>query len=245
MPFFPTRQDSTPSCPAPVNFRVEQSARCGITMVSDDASAAVPSTAVTTNPISDGAPSTSNVTWQQVATSKQQAREVLLLPEARLQQLLKDRFEDDADHSGLAASLLDDEEAIIVTKPAHVLAADIAARRLTSYQVTLAFCKAATIAQDATNCLTEICFQEGLAQARTLDAYQADHDGKTIGPLHGVPVSIKDHIDVKGMDGPSGFAGWCGNCVAETNALAVQCLIEAGGVIYCKTSNPQSLLVSA
>jgi amidase len=221
-------------------------------MVFDDALDAQAPTAVTINPISDGAAfedsqaaSTSKATWQQTAASKQRAREALLLPDARLQQFLKNPIKDDADLSGLAVSLLTDEEAAIIAKPAHILAADIAARRLTSYQVTLALCKAATIAQDTTNCLTEIFFQAGLIRARSLDAYQAEHDGKTIGPLHGVPVSVKDHIDVEGMDGPSGFVGWCGNCVADSNALAVQCLVEAGAVIYCKTSNPQSLLVSA
>lgn len=221
-------------------------------MVFDDALDAQTPTAVTINPISDGAPfedsqaaSTSKAIWQQTAASKRRAREALLLPEARLQQLLKKPIEDDSDSSGLSTSLLTDDEAAVIAKPAHVLAADIAARRLTSYQVTLAFCKAATIAQDTTNCLTEICFQDGFAHARSLDAYQAEHDGETIGPLHGVPVSVKDHIDVKGMDAPSGFVGWCGNCVADSHALTVQCLVEAGAVIYCKTSNPQSLLVSA
>lgn len=41
-----------------------------------------------------------------------------------------------------------------------------------------------------TNCLSEIFFEEALERARFLDDYLS-REGKPIGPLHGLPISIK------------------------------------------------------
>ena len=41
-----------------------------------------------------------------------------------------------------------------------------------------------------TSCLTEILFEEGLERAKSLDKYLEEH-GKVIGPLHGLPISLK------------------------------------------------------
>ena len=55
---------------------------------------------------------------------------------------------------------------------------------LTSVEVTTAFCKRAAIAQQLTNCLTEIFFYEGIARARELDA-EFKKSGKPVGPVRG------------------------------------------------------------
>ncbi len=47
------------------------------------------------------------------------------------------------------------------------------------------------------NCLTEIFFDEGLARAAELDRILAE-TGKPVGPLHGLPISLKDNFRVKG-----------------------------------------------
>ncbi|CAE6469135.1 unnamed protein product, partial [Rhizoctonia solani] len=65
--------------------------------------------------------------------------------------------------------------------------------------------------------------------------------GQVVGPLHGVPVSIKDHISIKGEDTATGFVSWAGKTIAENDATIVQVLRQAGAVIYVKTTNPQSL----
>jgi amidase len=96
--------------------------------------------------------------------------------------------------------------------------------------VTRAFCKRAAVAQQLVrkppfppgaeswipsfdgltlyfcwqlSCLMSIDFDGALAQARTLDEYLKKH-GKVVGPLHGLPISIKvwgnrsshEHIDI-------------------------------------------------
>lgn len=75
----------------------------------------------------------------------------------------------------------------------------ITSRRVSSEQLTTAFCKRAAIAQQVTKCLTEIFFERALANARALDEY-LEITGKVIGPLHGIPVSVKDRFDLKGVD---------------------------------------------
>jgi len=138
------------------------------------------------------------------------------------------------DSTGLLASsgILSAAELDIVSQSAKALAASIAARKLTSVQVTTAFCKAAAIAQQATNCLTELFVPEALARAAELDAY-LERTGRTVGPLHGVPVSIKCHVDIEGHDSPSGFLSLVGKMKAKEDALAVGVLRNAGAVFYC------------
>jgi hypothetical protein len=41
-----------------------------------------------------------------------------------------------------------------------------------------------------THCLTETFFPEALERARYLDSYLA-REGKVVGPLHGLPISLK------------------------------------------------------
>ena len=192
-----------------------------------------------TRPAKSAVPEPS-VNWQDTALRKRTDREKLLAPwtDARVPQT-----------SALAsavhhrARILTPKQFEITSLPAYLLAERIAAREYTSVEVITAYIQTAVIAQDTTNCLTEIMFEHGLDRARELDDY-IERTGRTVGPLHGVPVSIKDHIDVAGTDAASGFVGWCYKRIAAKDAVIVRCVRKAGGVIYCKTSNPQSLLVS-
>ncbi|PHH76848.1 hypothetical protein CDD82_3780 [Ophiocordyceps australis] len=109
-------------------------------------------------------------------------------------------------------------------------------------QVAEAFCHQAAVAQQLTNCLTEIMFTEALDHARRLDDILRS-TGKPIGPLHGVPVSIKDHINVKGQYTTAGYVANGNLPVKDQDALIVEILRKAGAVIYTKTTNPQTLMV--
>lgn len=97
-----------------------------------------------------------------------------------------------------------DELAWTETTDLRDLVSLVASRRVTSLQLTTAFCKRAAIAQQLTKCLTEIFFERALNRARELDDH-LESTGNVIGPLHGVPVSIKDRFDIQGVDSTVGM----------------------------------------
>lgn len=86
--------------------------------------------------------------------------------------------------------LLSDRQLQINTLDATGLACAISNRQYSSEEVAEAFIAAATIVHSATNCLTWLDANRALEQARELDRY-LEENGKTIGPLHGVPISVK------------------------------------------------------
>lgn len=59
--------------------------------------------------------------------------------------------------------------------------------------------------------------------------------GKDLGPLHGVPMAVKSHIDIEGLPRP-GFVFWHG--VAQHDDLTVERLRAAGAVIVGHTVMP-------
>jgi amidase len=73
-----------------------------------------------------------------------------------------------------------------------------------------------------------------LEDADTADAALARGDG--VGPLHGVPMTIKDCYDTAGMRTTCGVEDW--DCVPERDAEAVRRLRDAGAVIFGKTNTP-------
>ena len=72
-------------------------------------------------------------------------------------------------------------------------------RKLTCLDVTTAFCKRAAVAQQLIGCCTEMFFERALKRARELDE-QLERTREPAGPLHGVPVSIKDSFEIEGVD---------------------------------------------
>ncbi|KAJ5817177.1 hypothetical protein N7447_009410 [Penicillium robsamsonii] len=118
----------------------------------------------------------------------------------------------------------------------------VKSRRLTSESLTTAFCKRAAIAQQVTKCLTEIFFDKALDRAKELDDH-LQRTGEVVGPLHGVPVSVKDRFDVEGFDTTIGWVGLT-NKPAESSSLIVRLLESMGAVLYVKTNVPQSLMMS-
>ncbi|KAI8981140.1 general amidase GmdA [Trametes punicea] len=177
---------------------------------------------------------------QEVSRAKKAEREQRLsrYPEWRLKQEVSPGL---TDVSSIPISRLTHRERDIVHLDATALAEAIRERRYTAVEVIEAFCHVATVAQDLTNCLTEVFFDEGLRRAQELDRH-LEATGEVVGPLHGVPVSVKDHILVKGHDTATGYVAWAFRTVAEEDAVVVEILRKAGAVIYVKTANPQTLL---
>ncbi|EED21246.1 general amidase, putative [Talaromyces stipitatus ATCC 10500] len=116
---------------------------------------------------------------------------------------------------------------------------EIAEKGLSAEEVTLAFCKRTAIAQQLTRCITEPLFSSALAQARQLDDHLA-RTGQTVGLFHGLPVSVKDNFNIKGVDSSLGVAALSFR-PATQNAALVDLLHSLGAVIIAKTNIPQTL----
>ncbi|KAI0638878.1 general amidase [Trametes polyzona] len=109
-----------------------------------------------------------------------------------------------------------------------------------SVEVTTAFYKRAIIAQQLTNCLTEIFIERALARAQEVDDY-LKKTGQPIGPLHGLPISLKDQFCIKALETIMGYAGWIGR-VADRDSVLVELLYECGAVPFVRTNVPQTLM---
>lgn len=84
-------------------------------------------------------------------------------------------------------------------------------------------------------------FREALDEAAVLDEYMRV-EGKPKGPLHGLPISVKEHVYVAGTPATSGLIAWADQ-ISPGDALLVRILREAGAVFHVKTTNPQALMV--
>ncbi|RMZ68231.1 general amidase [Pyrenophora seminiperda CCB06] len=119
------------------------------------------------------------------------------------------------------------------------LAEAIAARKLTAVEVATAFSKRAIIAHQLTCCLTQWFMHEAIGRAQELDDYQ-QINGKTVGPLHGVPISIKEHIPIGGTWVSRG--AFTSTQFSEKDCQMVALLRSMGAVFYCKTNQPQTIM---
>lgn len=85
-----------------------------------------------------------------------------------------------------------------------------------------------------------ISFQIETARERAKAADAATMAGKSSGPLHGVPMTVKESFDVAGLPTTQGFTHFTSN-IAATDALSVQRLQAAGAIVFGKTNVPVSL----
>jgi aspartyl-tRNA(Asn)/glutamyl-tRNA(Gln) amidotransferase subunit A len=96
----------------------------------------------------------------------------------------------------------------------------------------------ARIAQDEWTAFVEVCAEQALTEARVLDAELKA--GKRRGPLHGIPVSVKDVINVRGVRTRCGSEAY--DAVPEVDADGVDLWRAAGAIILGKTSTHEFAL---
>lgn len=154
--------------------------------------------------------------------------------------LPEDLDEGDFNATLVVSKVLDAETLAIVSLSAYEIASKIKEGELTAVKTLEAFIKSATLAHQLTNCAMEILFTEGLARAQELDEYQKTH-GTTVGALHGVPLSLKEHYDYPGHITHRGFVALLDN-VPDRMATTPQILYDLGAVFYIRTTEPQSLM---
>ncbi|KAJ5131236.1 uncharacterized protein N7515_007275 [Penicillium bovifimosum] len=111
--------------------------------------------------------------------------------------------------------------------------------RLKAEEVVRGFCKRAAVAHQLTRCLTEPLFDRALQRARELDDH-LQRTGTPVGPLHGLPVSVKDSFNIEGVDSSIGLSALAFK-PATANAPLVDLLQSLGAVVIAKTNIPQTL----
>lgn len=86
------------------------------------------------------------------------------------------------------------------------------------------------------NAVTLRVDDEALARAAALDRVLVR--GEEPGPLHGVPVTLKDNVDVAGQRTPNGLPARAG-AVAARDSPVTRLLHEAGAVLVGRTNTPE------
>jgi amidase len=91
------------------------------------------------------------------------------------------------------------------------------------------------------NLVTEEYYDEALAMAAQSDKkLQKAIKEKTLdrlGKLHGIPVSIKDHIEEKGSISTVGCSFYADH-IAEKDAIVVDLIKKEGGIPFVKSNVP-------
>ncbi|KAL4795566.1 amidase signature domain-containing protein [Aspergillus venezuelensis] len=186
--------------------------------------------------------------WKALAAERRKQLDDLIPEEWKLSEEFKSSLPADgrllaADPVRKSGILSDHELEITENYSAAQLLQRLASGEVSSLAVTTAFSKRAAIAQQLTSCLTEHFFAQALDRAQYLDDY-LKREGKPIGPLHGLPISVKDTFHVKGAYTTIGYMSFLKNGAATENAALVDLLLDTGAVLYVKTNIPQSLMTA-
>lgn len=106
--------------------------------------------------------------------------------------------------------------------------------KVSSVEVVQVYINHLKTKEDKINAIVEDRFELALQEAKEADDY-FEHHQKPIGPLHGVPICVKESFDVKGMKTTGGLIHLKNN-IAKEDAFIVKRLKEAGAIILCKTN---------
>jgi amidase len=63
-----------------------------------------------------------------------------------------------------------------------------------------------------------------------------------VGPLDGLPISLKDSFQIAGSAASIGFVSFLARA-SEMNSSLVEILLKLGAVLYVKTNVPQTMMV--
>ncbi|KAJ5926776.1 hypothetical protein N7516_008549 [Penicillium verrucosum] len=116
----------------------------------------------------------------------------------------------------------------------------LATQEFGTIEVTTAFCKRAPIALQLTSRLAETVFSEALVRAEELDAHTKT-TGKPVGPLYGIPISLKETFNINDVPTSLGFASFLGHEAVTQNSVLVDIIMETGVILYVKTNMPQTI----
>ncbi|RMZ75574.1 hypothetical protein DV737_g5244, partial [Chaetothyriales sp. CBS 132003] len=165
--------------------------------------------------------------WEKIAQTKCARLEAAIPPEWRLHpgQVPDDQL--NVVDVPVVCGLLTDRELDITNCDAVKLVQKLIHREYSSYEV---------------NCLSEIFFERALETARLLDAEYAA-TGRASGPLHGLPISLKDCFQIEGTDATIGYTAFANQPSSNDEESEItKILRESGAILFCKTNVPLALM---
>lgn len=177
--------------------------------------------------------------WQDIAKERKRAQEYSIPSEWRIT-LPEDAGPNMTSIPARCGILTTEEVAITEETDVGTILHNLATKKWSAFAVTTAYLKRAIVAHQLTNCLTEIFIESAQSRARFLDEHLAT-TGQVLGPLHGLPISLKDQFCIKGVETIMGYVSWVGR-IADKNAVLVDMLLEAGAIPFVRTNVPQSLM---
>ncbi|UGV41370.1 amidase [Methanococcoides orientis] len=127
----------------------------------------------------------------------------------------------------------------IIYSSAKALAQSIRAKEISSEEVVEAYLQQIEEVNPELNAIVQLQANEAREQARKADAALARGDIK--GPLHGVPFTVKDNAEIKGIICTSGTKGRS-SFVPAQDATIVTRMKDAGGILLGKTNLPELAL---
>ncbi|RSL95102.1 hypothetical protein CDV31_014052 [Fusarium ambrosium] len=137
---------------------------------------------------------------------------------------------------GLPSQILSADEIAITECDPVVLVGELRSKKWSCEKVVRAFLKRAALAQKTTNCITELLWKEAIARAQHLDSLP-----QPAGPLHGLPISIKEQFGVPEKINNNGFVACCDRIQGPPCSL--HDVVEGcGAIIFARTTQPQSVM---
>src|SRR5258708_13854086 len=127
----------------------------------------------------------------------------------------------------------------IIYTSATKLAQAIRAKEVSSQEVVDAHLQRIEAVNPQTNAVVQLTADTARNQARLADAALAR--GEIMGPLHGVPMTIKDSFDTRDVISTAGTQGRA-SFVPKEDATVVARLRAAGAILLGKTNSPELTL---
>lgn len=127
----------------------------------------------------------------------------------------------------------------LIWRSARDLAAAVAGREISPVELMAATLARAEDVQRRLNAFITIDGERAMAAARTAEnEVMAAKAGGPLGPLHGLPVSVKDLCNTAGLRTTFGSLHYKDN-VPTADCVAVARLKAAGGIVFAKTTTPE------
>ena len=122
---------------------------------------------------------------------------------------------------------------------AATLAKALGAKTISSHQAATHYLAKIDRDNPRLRAYIHVMAESALAAAQASDARRAQ--GKTLGPLDGIPIAIKDNIDVAGVPATGGIGHYRNN-IAASDAFVIRALKAGGAVLLGKLNMHEAAL---